>query len=234
MFTDTMESDVMSKQGNKYAQVFATQFGWTRVYPMAKKSNAHEGLSLLFARDSVPNCLIMDNSKEQTLGQFRAKAREADCWIKQTKAYSPWSNFAKLAIQELKKGCARKMIKARVPKRLWDECLEMESYICSSTYNGHSSLKGETPETVMSGETADISEFAEHAFYDWVKFKGTTVAFPGSKLVLGRYLGPSTNIRPAMTAKILRKTGHVVHRSTFCALTDDELQDPAVKGRVQK
>jgi hypothetical protein len=40
MFTDTMESDVMSKQGNKYAQVFATQFGWTPVYPMAKKSNA--------------------------------------------------------------------------------------------------------------------------------------------------------------------------------------------------
>jgi hypothetical protein len=88
MFTDTMESDVVSKQGNKYAQIFATQFGWTRVYPMAKKSNAHEGLSLLFARDGVPNCLIMVNSKEQTLGQFRAKAREADCWIKQTEASS--------------------------------------------------------------------------------------------------------------------------------------------------
>jgi hypothetical protein len=69
-------------------------------------------------------------------------------------------------------------------------------------------------------------EFAEHAFYDWVKFRDTTVAFPGSKLVLGRYLGPSTNIGPAMTAKILKKTGHVVHRSTFRALTDDELQDP--------
>jgi hypothetical protein len=165
-----MELDVMSKQGNKYAQVFATQFRWTRVYPMAKKSNTHDGLLLLFACDGVPNCLIMDNSKEQTLGQLRAKAREADCWIKQTKAYSPWSNFAKLAIRELKKGCARKMIKASVPKRLWDECLEMESYIRSNTYNGHSSLKGETPEMVMSGETADILEIAEHAFYNSVKF----------------------------------------------------------------
>lgn len=56
----------------------------TRVHPMAKKSNAHDGLSLMFARDGVPNCLIMDNSKEQTLGEFRKKAREADCWIKQT------------------------------------------------------------------------------------------------------------------------------------------------------
>jgi hypothetical protein len=29
-----------------------------------------------------------------------------------------------------------------------------------------------------------------------------------------------------MTAKILKQTGHVVHRSTFRALTDDEMQDP--------
>jgi hypothetical protein len=83
VFTDTMESSVVSKRGNQYAQVFATPFGWTRVHPMMKKSDAHEGLSLMFARDGVPNCLIMDNSKEQTLGEFRRKAREADCWIKQ-------------------------------------------------------------------------------------------------------------------------------------------------------
>jgi hypothetical protein len=55
----------------------------------------------------------------------------------------------------------------------------------------------------------------------------SSLAFTGSKLILGRYLGPSTDIGPAMTAKILKKTGHVVHRSTFRALTDDELQDPA-------
>jgi hypothetical protein len=82
------------------------------------------------------------------------------CWIKQTKAYSPWSNFAELANRELKKGCARKMIKARVPKHIWDECLEMESYICSNTYNGHLSLKGETPEMAMSGEMADTWDLA--------------------------------------------------------------------------
>ena len=70
MFTDTLESTVASKRGNKYAQIFATQFGWTRAYPMAKKSDAHHGLSLMFARDGVPNTIIMDNAKEQTLGEF--------------------------------------------------------------------------------------------------------------------------------------------------------------------
>ena len=73
---------------------------------MAKKSEAHEGLSLLFAHDGVPNAIIMDNSKEQTLREFRKKPREADCWIRQTEAYTPWSNYAELAIRELKKACA--------------------------------------------------------------------------------------------------------------------------------
>ena len=98
VFTDTLESFVPSKRGNKYAQIFATQFGWTRAFPMAKKSDAHQGLSLLFARDGVPNALIMDNAKEQVLGEFRKKARDADCWIRQMEAYSPWSNHAELAI----------------------------------------------------------------------------------------------------------------------------------------
>lgn len=121
------------------------------------------------------------------------------------------------------------MVKARVPKKLWDECLEMEAYIRSNTYSGHPLLKGETPEAAVSGETPDISEFAEHAFYAWVKYRDTVIAFPDTQLVLGRYLGPSTDIGPAMTAKILKESGHVVHRSTFRALTQDEWDDPKEK-----
>jgi hypothetical protein len=32
-----------------------------------------------------------------------------------------------------------------------------------------------------------------------------------------------------MTAKILKSTGHIVHRSTFRALPQDELDDPTEK-----
>jgi hypothetical protein len=121
------------------------------------------------------------------------------------------------------------MIKFKVPKRLWDDCLEVEAYIHSHTLNGHPSLKGETPETVVSGEMADISEFAEHAFYDWVRFRDVVIPFPEDKLVLGQYLGPSTDIGPAMSAKILKINGQVVHRSTFRALTHDKMNDPKEK-----
>jgi hypothetical protein len=58
-FTDTLISNTASRRNNKYAQIFATADGWCRAYPMAKKSLAHEGLSLLlFQREGVPNAMI--------------------------------------------------------------------------------------------------------------------------------------------------------------------------------
>ena len=37
---------------------------------MQKKSKAHEGLTLLAHRDGVPPAIVMDGSKEQTMGEF--------------------------------------------------------------------------------------------------------------------------------------------------------------------
>jgi hypothetical protein len=56
--------------------------------PMRKKPEAHETLSILFAIDGIPHTMIMDGTKEQTMGEFRKKARQADCHIKQTEPYS--------------------------------------------------------------------------------------------------------------------------------------------------
>ena len=215
-----------SKRGNRYAQAFVTAFHWYRVYPMEKKSKSHDGLSTMFTRDGVPNVLIMDNLKEQIIGDFRKKAEEADFWIRQTELYSPWSNAAEAAIRELKKGSARKMLRKQLPKRMWDYCMELEAYVQSHTANGHPHLKGEVPKTVMSGETADISSFAKHGWYDWIKLRDTTVSYPENKLVLGSYIGPSTDIGPAMTAKIIKANGQYTHCSTPSLLTQDEIESP--------
>jgi len=235
VFTDTMMSSVTSHhRKNKCAQIFGMRNGWTRAFPMQSKSDAHEGLSLLFARDGVPNIMIMDNAKEQTMAEFRKKAREADCHVRQTEPHSPWSNYAESAIRELKKGVARTMIATKAPKKLWDHCLEFEAYIRSNIAHPLYSLNGEVPETVVSGQTADISEFAEHAWYDWVRYRDTAISFPEDKMLLGRYLGPSTDIGPAMSAKILKPNGQVVHRSTLRALTPDEWDSPdEIKARSE-
>ena len=223
LYSDTLITDVKSRRGNRYAQVFCAQNGWARAFPMAKKSDAHEALSLLFARDGVPPALIVDGSLEQTKGEFRRKARQADCHIKQIEPHSPWQNAAEGTIRELKRGAARKMVKTRAPKRLWDDCLELEAYIRSNTAHDIFQLRGDVPETVISGETSDISQFCEFGWYEWVFFRDTAVSYPDDREVLGRYLGPSIDVGPAMTAKILKENGQVVHRSTYRPLTQDEI-----------
>jgi hypothetical protein len=48
--------------------------------------------------------MILDGLKEQTLGNFKRKLREADCHARQTKPYSPWQQDAEECIYELKRG----------------------------------------------------------------------------------------------------------------------------------
>ena len=134
VFTDTLEATMKSwYRQNKYAQIFATRFGWMRVFPMKKKSEAHEGLSLMAQRDGVPPTIIMDGSKEQTMGEFRRKAKEMGCRVKTTERYSPWQNAAEGAIREAKRGSGQKAVKAGSPSALWDHCLELKCLIRSHT-----------------------------------------------------------------------------------------------------
>ncbi len=78
----------------------------------------------------------------------------------------------------------------------------------------------------MSGKTSGIGQFCELSWHKVVKFCSTTVFFPVGQLVLRKYLGPSINVGPTMTTKILTPTGKVVHCSTYRPLTPEELADP--------
>jgi hypothetical protein len=84
MYTETMYSTILSRQQNKAAQIFTTDFGFVRAFPMKLESKAHEALSLLFHRDGVPNVMVMYGAKAQVEGDLRRKLRDAGCHIKQT------------------------------------------------------------------------------------------------------------------------------------------------------
>ena len=62
-------------------------------------------------------------------------------------------------ICELKRRSGKKMTKTKSPKELWNDCLELEAYICSNTDLDIFELDRMTPETKMSGETSDITTF---------------------------------------------------------------------------
>ena len=101
----------------------------------------------------------------------------------------------------------------------------MESYIRSHTALDQYELQGQVPETLISGQTADISPFVEFEWYDWIKIWDSEASFSHSKEVYSQWLGPSLDIGPAMTSKVLRQNGKVVYVSTYRGLTPEELND---------
>ncbi len=211
------------------AQAYATSFGWARAHPMKHKGDAHDTLSLVFQRDGVPPTMVTNDSKEQTKGEFRCKLKEADCHPRVTEPYSPWQQAAEGYIRELKRGSSRKMIKTGSPKCLSDHCLELEAYVHSCTSNDIYITAGQVPETIMTGNTADISHIAEFGWYDWVVYRDNEPSFPDDKLILGRYLEPAINTGLALMAKILKSNGVFVCRSTLRHLTDEELNSSVYK-----
>ncbi len=104
VFTDTMFSNTYLRWNNKCAQVFASNSGWVRVYPMKTKGEEHNALSLMFQHEGVPPSMLIDSLKEQTLGKFCQKLVNAHCQLKQTEQYSPWQNATEREIKELRKG----------------------------------------------------------------------------------------------------------------------------------
>ena len=113
-------------------------------------------------------------------------------------------------------------MKTGSPKVLWDHCIELEALVCSNTSNDIYMTNGKVPETIMTGSTAGISHICKFAWFDWVMFRDNILTFPDHKLILGRYLGPATDVGLALTAKILKYNGQVVYRSTLGHLTDHE------------
>jgi hypothetical protein len=171
LFTDTLIANSPSIRGNKYAQVYCNDLEWSRLYPMKKKSEAHETLSLLLKRDGAPTTLVSDGANEETLGEFRRKARKAETHCcKETEPHSPWQNRAEGCTGEIKRATGRAMLKTKSPSRLWDYCAELKARIRSHTTHNLPSLEDEVPETLMTGSTVDISQLVEFGWYDWVFF----------------------------------------------------------------
>ena len=65
--------------------------------------------------------------------------------------------MAEKEIKELNKHFGKKLIKSSTTNRLWDDCIDFETYIWSNTIHGIYKLDVEVSETIMSEEMSDIS-----------------------------------------------------------------------------
>ena len=74
---------------------------------------------------------------------------------------------------------------------------------------------GQVPETIMTGDTANISHIAESAWFDWIMFRDNIPGYADSKETLGRYLGPPIDTGSALMAQFLKPNGQFVCRTTL-------------------
>ena len=158
---------------------------------MKRKSDAHHGLLQMFHDVGVPMTIVVDNAKEEIYGEFNRKASEHGTIIKSTEPYSPWQQAAEGVIKEIKCASMRKQTKAKSPCLLWDHSIELEALIRLHTAHGHEELDGQVPETIMTGQTANILPYIKHEWYEWVKAMNPKLSHPEDKEILGRWLGPA-------------------------------------------
>ena len=69
---------------------------------MRLKSEAYETLSMLFKCDGVLPKIVVDNSKDQSLGKFASKCREAYCRLVNTDPFYSWMMAEEGCIKHLK------------------------------------------------------------------------------------------------------------------------------------
>ena len=77
----------------------------------------------------------------------------------------------------------------------------------------------------------DISPIALYRWYKWVVlFREIYVTYLDVLMVLGRDLGPTIEIGPVMTMKVLKKNCQVVYRSLVRSLVPYYMGDETIHG----
>jgi hypothetical protein len=232
VYTDTLFGKVPSLCKNTCGQIYCTDFQWQIFYPLRSKADAHFTLDMLHKEYGVFHTLIANNAPELVAGEFKSKLLQAGCQPRSIEAYSHNQNLAESAIRDLCRMYRKAMRLTNAPHVLWDHCMELMAAIRSHTALNIHSLQGETPHTVLTGDTGDISHICEFSWYDIVWYIDITEKMQNCKL--GCYLGPSPDIGQAMSSKILTSKATVIVRTSVLPLSVEDKNSDVVRTQIQE
>jgi hypothetical protein len=200
VYTDTLFTSIKSMRQNTCAQIYVTDFQWVKVYPLRRKADAHLSLDQLHRDFGVFHTIVSDNAPELKHGEFRRKAIHAGSVIRPIEAYVHNQNLAEVGIRELRRMYRKAMSQTNAPHILWDHCMELMAELRSHTALDLLALKGDTPSTLLTGDSPDISRLCEFKWYDHVWYIDPIDKMDKRKLA--RYLGPSHDVGQAMASKL--------------------------------
>ena len=190
-------------------------------------------LKSLFKDFGVPHTLIPDNAKELTMGEFKSTADKAQCAIRPIEAYTPNQNLAETAIREIKRAYRRHMIATKTPGPLWDYCLQYVSELRSHTALPMHVLHGDTPTTLLTGDSPDISHLCTFSWYSYVWFLSPPQLGDNfENKFLGRYLGPSHDVGEALCSYVINSKARVASRTSVIPISRAERESEGMQRAI--
>lgn len=218
MYTDTMFKEKASARGNTCIQLFVTSEGFVAGKPIKSKADAHEVLDYVCRTYGVPQLLVSDNAKEETLGNWGRITKHYLIKQRMTEPHSGWQNRCEDEIREVRKHFARIMAIHKCPDAFWDFAIQYVINIRQLLVR--SAASNRSPIETITGETPDTSEYIDFDFYQWVKYRDQIDK--DDPIKLGRWLGIAHEVGSSLTYWILKSNGKIIARSTVRPLLPDE------------
>jgi Reverse transcriptase (RNA-dependent DNA polymerase) len=233
-YSDTLFSKVTSLQGNNCAQVF-TNGSFTSIHPLISKSKVGQALTEFTDDVGIPDSIMTDGATE-IVGpktEFMKEVNRLKIRMKRSEVgRSNQNHAAEREIGELKKRWRNRMLKKKVPTRLWDYGLVYESNILNRIPRGQ---RQRTGLEMVTGETPDISEWIDFEFYDRVWFydrKKIEMDDTGRKLA--RWLGVAHRVGSDLCYWLLLPSGKVIARTTVQHVTREDMVNDDVRRLVDE
>ena len=233
-FTDTLFSKDISIQGNNCAQVF-TNGNFTTVHPLVSKGKVAQALTEFADDVGIPDTLLSDGAPEMVgpKTEFMKEVNRLKIRLKRSEVGRSNQNYAaEREIGELKKRWGNRMLKRKVPPRLWDYGLVYETNILNRIPRGREQRTGIE---IVTGETPDISEWLDFEFYDRVwYYDQKKIESDGSGRRLARWLGVAHRVGSDLCYWLLLESGKVIARTTVQHVVRDDYLNDDVKREVER
>ena len=157
-----------------------------------KTDNGLEGMRNNFEATAAHLFPYDPVAKKRSSGQKRGSPQISSAMNPSpTKTSTPWSKKAELYIGLIKEAVRKDIQESNSPLCFWDYCVDRRARINNLTAKNAFRLHGSTPHTLTTGDEGNISNLCQYGWYEWFYFRDQTAAFPNSKEVLGRVLGPA-------------------------------------------
>ena len=201
----------------------------TAGFPMKSETNMPDTIEDYIRRHGAPTALITDNAKVAIGAKAQAILRSYVIGDYQSEPHYQNQNPAERRIQDIKVMLNAVMSRTGTPCGYWLLCL---SY-CIHLMNHLSldSLGHQVPETVKTGQPADVSQFMQYRWWEPVYY--LSGSDDGDDEKLGHWAGIAEHCGDILTYQIVSsETGLVLKRSDIRTATDPTKPNLRAEGKL--